>query len=117
MAKLSIRIDFAPEGRVGPGKVELLERIGELGSIAAAGRSMNMSYRRAWELVAELNHAFSRQMVEAHIGGRHGGRAVLTEFGKEVVRRYRATEKDAARAASKHLKALRTAAGKARSKS
>jgi molybdate transport system regulatory protein len=116
MAKLSIRIDFVPEGRVGPGKIELLERIAEYGSISAAGRSMNMSYRRAWELVANLNRAFSGKVVEAHIGGRHGGQAVLTELGKEVVSRYRAAETNASRAATKHLEALQAFAGKPRRK-
>jgi len=117
MAKLSIRIDFLPDGRVGPGKVLLLERIGEYGSISAAGRSMGMSYRRAWELVAELNKAFSTPLVEAHIGGRNGGNTALTELGTEVVRAYRAVESDASRAVSKHLDALQTVASKAKRKS
>ena len=48
MPHLSIRIDFDDEGRLGPGKVALLERIAQEGSISAAGRSMSMSYKRAW---------------------------------------------------------------------
>ena len=47
MARMSIRIDLDRDGRLGPGKVELLERIAACGSIAAAGRSVAMSYRRA----------------------------------------------------------------------
>lgn len=116
MAKLSIRIDFVPDGRVGPGKILLLERIAEYGSISAAGRSMGMSYRRAWDLVAELNKAFVSPLVEAHIGGRNGGRALLTEMGQEIVQRYRAVETEAVRAASKHLDALQAAASKAKRK-
>ena len=60
MPHLSIRIDFDQEGRLGPGKVALLERIASEGSISAAGRSMNMSYKRAWELVAEINQQLHR---------------------------------------------------------
>ena len=60
MPHLSIRIDFDDEGRLGPGKVALLERIAREGSISAAGRAMNMSYKRAWELVAEINRELRR---------------------------------------------------------
>jgi molybdate transport system regulatory protein len=52
---LSIRIDL-DEGRIGPGKIQLLENIRSCGSISAAGREMNMSYKRAWDLVDEINH-------------------------------------------------------------
>lgn len=54
MAKLTIRVDLAPAGAVGPGKIRLLELVDETGSISAAGRAMNMSYRRAWLLIDEL---------------------------------------------------------------
>ena len=79
MATLSIRIDFSTTGRLGPGKIELLERVAELGSISAAGRSMRMSYRRAWRLIDELNHAFGRPLVEAQIGGK------LAQLGQRLV--------------------------------
>ena len=78
MPHLSIRIDFDDEGRLGPGKVALLERIASEGSISAAGRSMNMSYKRAWELVSEINRTFEEPLVTAQTGGRAGGGAVLT---------------------------------------
>ena len=53
-AALWLRLDFA-DGRVGPGKIALLEAIAEAGSISAAARSLGLSYRRAWEVVAEMN--------------------------------------------------------------
>ena len=59
MARLTIRIDLPPAGQLGPGKAKLLELIGETGSISAAGRALDMSYRRAWLLVDAMNH-FSR---------------------------------------------------------
>jgi molybdate transport system regulatory protein len=110
MARLSIRIDLDDDGRLGPGKVLLLERIAEHGSIAAAGRSMRMSYRRAWELVADINASFSRPLVAAQMGGRRGGGASLTALGQALVRHYRAIERDAAAAAQPHLRALQRAA-------
>jgi molybdate transport system regulatory protein len=110
MARLSIRIDMLPEGRLGPGKILLLERIAEHGSIAAAGRSMQMSYRRAWELVAETASFFGSAVVEAQPGGRMGGKAVLTPLGQDIVRRYRAAERAATLAVSRELMALQRTA-------
>lgn len=115
MASMSIRIDFAGDGRLGPGKVELLERIAEHGSIAAAGRAMAMSYRRAWLLVAEINASFREPLVSSQMGGRQGGGAVLTPLGQEIVRRYRALEREAAAAVAPHLRALELAAERKRS--
>jgi molybdate transport system regulatory protein len=112
MATLSIRIDLRPAGRLGPGKVDLLEQIAEHGSISAAGRAMHMSYRRAWELVADLNAAFPNPLVEAQPGGKSGGGAKLTPLGRELVAHYRAIEAKAAEAAEFHLKAIDSAADK-----
>ncbi len=110
MPQLSIRIDFGDDQRLGPGKVLLLERIGEHGSISAAGRSMNMSYRRAWLLVSEINNAFSEPLVALQTGGRGGGGAALTGHGKALVAHYRAIERKARTAVAKHLDALQAAA-------
>ncbi|MCU4180099.1 winged helix-turn-helix domain-containing protein [Bosea sp. BH3] len=106
MPSLSLRIQLDPEGRVGPGKIELLEKIGALGSISAAGRAMEMSYRRAWELVDELNTLFGKPVVERQTGGRNGGGARLTELGKALITRFRAVEQAATAAAAEHLAAL-----------
>lgn len=106
MASLSIRIDFDESGRLGPGKVALLEQVAKTGSISAAGRAMNMSYRRAWELVADLNRLFDGPLVAAQVGGRQGGGAALTPLGETLVRRYREIERSAHQAAEAELRAL-----------
>lgn len=106
MPHLSIRIDFDREGRLGPGKVTLLERIDREGSISAAGRSMKMSYKRAWELVSEINGSFNEPLVAAQTGGKAGGGATLTPRGRELIRHYRAIERKALSATASHLKAL-----------
>ena len=106
MPSLSLRIDFDPEGRIGPGKIALLEQIASLGSISAAARGMGMSYRRAWDLVEELNRLFGRPLVEARTGGSKGGGARLTPFGLAVVSRFRAIEQAASAAAAHELMAL-----------
>jgi molybdate transport system regulatory protein len=102
---LSLRIDL-PQGRIGPGKIALLEAIARDGSIAAAGRSLGMSYKRAWELVDALNRLLGTAAVEAAPGGRGGGGARLTEAGRTLVADYRAIEAAAQRAAARRLRAL-----------
>ena len=106
MARLSIRIDFGPELRVGPGKIQLLEEVAALGSIAAGGRALNMSYRRAWELIDDLNRTFGKPVVDSRSGGRKGGGATLTPLGLALITRYRAMERAAAAATETHLAAL-----------
>jgi molybdate transport system regulatory protein len=90
--RLSIRIDLACGTRVGPGKIALLEEIGRSGSISAAGRVMKMSYRRAWELVEDLNRNLGEPVVETTAGGAGGGGARLTPAGTMLVQQYRAME-------------------------
>lgn len=108
-ASLSLRIDFEDVGRLGPGKVRLLEHIGATGSISAAGRAMNMSYRRAWLLVDSLNQIFREPVVLTQAGGRSGGGAELTPFGRALVERYRAMEREARRSLAGHIRALKAA--------
>jgi len=104
-AALWLRLDFT-DGRVGPGKITLLEAIAEAGSISAAARSLGMSYRRAWELVAELNETFSAPVVERITGGAGGGGARLTHLGEALVLGFRDIEAAASRAAAQHLRRL-----------
>ena len=87
---LSIRIDFGSGNRVGPGKIQLLEQIAALGSVSAGGRALDMSYRRAEELIDELNTMFGQPVVLSKSGGKNGGRASLTPFGLSLISRYRA---------------------------
>ena len=103
---LSIRIDLDTEARIGPGKVQLLEAIRACGSISAAGRAMNMSYKRAWDLVDEINRICRRAAVERQKGGKDGGGANLTPFGLSLVARYRKIEHSVEGAARKELLAL-----------
>jgi molybdate transport system regulatory protein len=107
--RLSIRLDLVSGAQIGPGTIAVLEEIARAGSISAAGRALQMSYRRTWELVEELNRTLGAPVVETAAGGSGGGGAVLTRAGKAVVERYRAIEMDTAAAARKHLIALNRA--------
>lgn len=104
--RLRIRILFGEDEMLGPGKAELLERIERTGSIAAAGREMAMSYRRAWELIGTLNAMFRAPLVVGSRGGPRGGGAALTDTGREVLRLYRAFEAGAAQAGAAQLASL-----------
>ena len=106
MPSLSLRIDLEPHGRIGPGKVELLEQIAAFGSISAAARRMEMSYKHAWDLVEELNRLFGKPVISTQSGGNRGGGAQLTPVGLAVVARFRAIERAAAFAAAQHMAAL-----------
>jgi len=107
--KLTLRVDFGSRRSIGPGKIRLLEEIGRGGSISQAGRSLGMSYRRAWLLIDDLNRSFRQAVVRARSGGSQGGGAALTDFGAGLVRDYRAIEKAAAGAAKSRLSRLETA--------
>jgi molybdate transport system regulatory protein len=87
---LRLRLLFGDRLVFGPGKGELLARIAETGSIAAAGRAMGMSYKRAWALVEEMNAAFRAPLVTSARGGAGGGGATLTVEGQEVLAAYQA---------------------------
>jgi molybdate transport system regulatory protein len=83
---------------MGPGKAELVERIGQTGSISAAARAMGMSYRRAWQLVDALNNSFNEPVVTTATGGSRGGGAMVTSYGQRLVAQFRVMEDKASAA-------------------
>ena len=97
--RVSIRLDLASGGKVGPGKIALLEAIAETGSIAAASRALGMSYPRAWGLVEALDTALGALVVTRAPGGQKGGGAALTDVGRALIARYREVEAAAQREA------------------
>jgi len=107
--RLTLRVDFGSSRSIGPGKIRLLEAIDRTGSISQAGKSLGMSYRRAWLLIDDMNRCFRDAVVTAKPGGSKGGGAVLTEFGAALVRDYRAIEQAAANAARKRLRGMESA--------
>jgi molybdate transport system regulatory protein len=91
---------------IGPGKVALLEAIEQTGSITSSAKRLGMSYRRAWLLVDETNRCLVRPAVQTAAGGQRGGGTSLTPTGAELVRRYRALERETGLAVTRNLKPL-----------
>lgn len=87
-----LRIDLGPGSSIGPGKIALLERIESSGSLSQAARELGMSYRRAWLLLDDLNHALPEPVTTASVGGAGGGGARLTPLGRELIVAYRDVE-------------------------
>ncbi len=106
---LRIRVVLAQDLVLGPGRAELLAGIAETGSISASGRRLSMSYKRAWQLVEEMNRSFAAPLVEAMKGGARGGGARLSPLGEAVLAAYQALEAACDQAAAPALAALRAA--------
>lgn len=115
---LTLRVMGRSGPALGPGKIELIARIEQAGSISAAARAMGMSYRRAWQLVESLNRAFARPVITTAVGGARGGGARVTPFGRRLATRYRAMEEAATAAIAADLRRfdalLRPRAGRPR---
>jgi molybdate transport system regulatory protein len=88
-----LRVSRGRGAVLGPGRVQLLELIGETGSLRSAATQMGMAYLTAWKHVKSLNGMFQSPVVVCKRGGKAGGGAVLTEAGRRAVTLYRRMEK------------------------
>jgi molybdate transport system regulatory protein len=102
-----LRITLGENAYIGPGRADLLELIGQTGSISAAGKAMGMSYKRAWSLVQALNEGFGRLLVESSRGGASQGGAQLTQDGHSVLAHYRRMQDKTRLAIAEDVAALR----------
>ena len=106
MARVLLRLYLGSDRPLGPGKVAILESIRDGGSISEAARAMRMSYRSAWLLVDSMNGLFKEPVVSTTLGGRGGGSATLTDFGADVIHRYRNMERATQRVIARDLAVL-----------
>lgn len=113
-AHLKLRVELE-RGHLGPGKIELLEHILCEGSLAAAARAMQMSYKRAWELLAATNEMFAEPVAISLPGRNVEGSTQLTPFGERVIALYRAIERRASHATAAAMQELTAASRPARS--
>jgi molybdate transport system regulatory protein len=105
-ADVKVRLLSDGEIAMGPGKADLLQAIAETGSISAAARRMDMSYRRAWLLVGVMNKCFTQPLVQSAVGGQKGGGAHLSETGVAVLAQFRAVQAAAEAAAQDGMQGL-----------
>ena len=103
---IRLRVDFATLCCVGPGKIALLEAIHRTGSLSQAARDLGISYRRGWQLLWSLNTSFRVPVVVTAKGGRGGGGARVTPFGRELIRCYTAFADEAQTRAARAFKAI-----------
>lgn len=101
------RISIGDSISIGPGKIDLLQLIGETHSISAAGRALGIPYKRAWLLIDSLNQGFGQPVVITTSGGKGGGGTTLTPLGQALLERYIELEKCMNAASVNELEALR----------
>ncbi|MGC3980960.1 MAG: winged helix-turn-helix domain-containing protein [Steroidobacteraceae bacterium] len=104
--KIRLRVDFNAQCAIGPGKIQLLEAIERTGSLSQAAREMEMSYRRGWLLLDSMNNGFDQPVVSTQTGGKDGGGAELTAFGKQLVAAFHELEASTSALAARHMGAL-----------
>ncbi len=92
--RVRVWIDEERGPYLGIGRVILLEKIKETGSITNAAKSIKMSYRQAWQLVEDMNKRANEPLVEKILGGRKGSGAVLTKAGEEAINKFYKLEKE-----------------------
>ena len=92
-----MRVSVGDAIAIGPGKIALLEAVASTGSITAAAKSLDMSYRRAWLLMDELNRSLREPALDSAKGGSSGGGSALTESGLALIELYRRIEEQALR--------------------
>ena len=109
MARLVLGIELDSEARIAARNIHLLELVEQTGSISAAGRACGITYRQAWTRLDEVTRMFKAPVLAAQVGGRDGGGARLTDFGRQIVARFRAIEALAANLAEVDLDALEAA--------
>lgn len=102
-SQVRLRLMLGEDIALGPGKADLLEAIQGAGSISAAAKRLDMSYRRAWLLVETMNRCFAQPLVSSATGGKGGGGAVVTEEGQRLLAAYRRMEGEVQHLVQTHL--------------
>ena len=78
----------------GPGRIALLAKIAECGSITQAAKAIRMSYKAAWDAIDAMNNLAGEPLVERLAGGKGGGGTRLTARGEQLVANFRLIERE-----------------------
>lgn len=106
--KIKSRIWIESEGKVllGEGRVQLLKAINETGSLSKAAKQLNISYKKAWNLLDSVNKSAKKPVTINSTGGKGGGGAELTEHGKSLVEAFDEINKNCWEFLNKQLKKI-----------
>lgn len=93
--KIKSRIWIEADGEIllGEGRVNLLKAIDKMGSLSKAAKSIGMSYKKAWSLIDAVNKRAEKPVTTSSIGGKGGGGAELTAYGKSLVETFETINK------------------------
>lgn len=89
-----LQLELSQNRFAGHGRIDLLRRIAETGSISQAAKSIGMSYKQAWDSVDAMNNLSAQPLVRRRTGGRHGGGTELTDEGRRLIAVYEAAEQE-----------------------
>ena len=106
--RIKSRIWIESEDKVllGEGRVHLLKAIQEMGSLSKAAKSLHISYKKAWQLLDSVNKSAKKPVTINSIGGKGGGGAELTEYGKSLVLVFDEINKDCWKFLDKQLEKI-----------
>ena len=85
--RMQLRL-FKGEKCFGRGVAELMCRVEKVGSLRAAAAEMGLAYSKAWRIIKTSEELLGIKLLESQTGGRHGGGALLTPAGKDILNRY-----------------------------
>ncbi len=105
-AKGRIWIEINDKTFIGEGKALLLEKTAELGSLRKAATELNISYRKAWYSLNQMNKTADTPLITLKHGGKQGGIAEISELGKEVLEKFEALKKEFSAFLDKQTKSL-----------
>ena len=92
------------ENSLGPGTIELLERVDRERSLKKATASMNMAYSKAWKILKNAENMLGYDLLNATAGGKGGGGAELTEKARTLIANYRRFEREVGNFAAQDFK-------------
>lgn len=68
---------------------DLMNEIKSSGSIVAAANHMNISFRKAWDMIKATEEQLNVQLIKRTRGGKSGGKSELTEDGEKLIQAFK----------------------------
>ncbi|NRD18642.1 LysR family transcriptional regulator [Winogradskyella eckloniae] len=87
MMEIKSRLWIEKEGKpfIGFGRINLLKQVDKTASISAAAKTLKMSYKKAWNLLNEIETLAEQPVLVKNIGGKNGGGTQVTDYGKSLI--------------------------------